>query len=62
LQQVAQYVSRVEIVHNLAIAGLASGVLVGVAFVLAIIDAIIVAHKRNKFVEQYIYEHGKGKG
>lgn len=61
LQQVAQFASRTEITHVLVIAGIISISLVIIAFALSLSDAVIQSHKRKKFVEQYIYEHGKSK-
>ena len=59
LQQVAEYTSRADISHALALAAVASVVLVLIGFILAIVDGIIIAENRKKFVEQYIFEHSK---
>ena len=61
LQQIADYASRAEIAHALTIAGIASGILFGLAITLAFIGVAIINDRRKKFVEQYIYEHGKDK-
>ena len=61
LQQAADYTSRAEITHYLAVAGIISGILFGLGIILAFVDVFVITEKRNKFIEQYIYEHGKSK-
>jgi len=59
LQQVANYIDTTHIAHNLWYAGIASVILVIIAMILWFVDAGITKSKQNKFVEQYIFEHGK---
>lgn len=59
LQQASDYASRAEISHNLEVAGIASIILIVLAFITILINLAIITHKKNKFIEQYIYEHGK---
>jgi hypothetical protein len=61
LQQAADYASRAEITHYLAVAGIISGILFGLGIILTLISVVVVTEKRNKFIEQYIYEHSKSK-
>ena len=61
LQQAADYTSRAEITHYLVVAGIISGILFGLGIILAFVDVFVITEKRNKFIEQYIYEHGKSK-
>lgn len=59
LQQIANYIDTTHIAHNLWYAGIASVILVIIAMILWFVDAGITKSKRNEFIQQYIFEHGK---